>query len=533
MPSVDVLWMSGPAVAQDLPAAPPGQPVKLLRLGPANVFASQTEFSGFCANLDTKDNIVYANAWATEPAGSIPGRVVTTGCIYLPGYTSINNMQTELAQMRTNGLPGVDVFALRDQYHGDLVVMYNNDSSCGLGYVGASVYGKAYGFSMVVKNCADSNFSDVHERGHNFGMVHDDPNAAGSTPSQPYGFGFCPGAIALTRRDPMVYPSPCGGSRVPYFGNPQDTHFGYPFGNATHDGAKLHRWAMPIVANFYPPLTPSCPAITLSPTTLTAGVVGTAYSRQLAGVGGTGPYTFRVSTGTLPAGVTLSTAGLLSGTPTTAGTSSFTVATTDVNGCTGSQAYSLTIACPTITLSPSTLPSGQVAVAYSQTITASGGTSPYTFSVTSGALPAGVTLTAAGLLSGTPTLAQTASFTLRATDARGCTGTRAYSVTIAPPVPPPCPTITLFPTSLPTGYTGRAYSQTLTASGGTAPYSFALISGALPAGLSFSVATISGTPTTAGTSALTFRATDAATCTGTIPYLSLIHISEPTRLLSI
>jgi uncharacterized cupredoxin-like copper-binding protein len=91
------------------------------------------------------------------------------------------------------------------------------------------------------------------------GMEHDEPNAK-NTPSQTYGYGFCPGAVDKTHRDPMVYPSPCGGSRVARFGDPLYTGYGYPFGNATHDGARIHRWAMPIVANFYPPLNPHRPS---------------------------------------------------------------------------------------------------------------------------------------------------------------------------------------------------------------------------------------------------------------------------------
>jgi hypothetical protein len=78
--------------------------------------------------------------------------------------------------------------------------------------------------------------------------------------------------------------------------------------------------------------------------------------------------------------------------------------------------------CPTITLAPPTLPVGRVGVAYSQQITASGGTGSYTFSVVSGTLPAGLTLTAGGLLSGTPTTAGSPPVTILATDLNGCPG---------------------------------------------------------------------------------------------------------------
>src|SRR5205823_1149512 len=87
--------------------------------------------------------------------------------------------------------------------------------------------------------------------------------------------------------------------------------------------------------------------------------------------------------------------------------------------------------CATITVSPTTLPNGTAGTAYSgQTLTASGGTAPYTFAVISGSLPSGLILSA-GVISGTPTSAGSSTFTVTATDANGCTGTRSYTVSIA------------------------------------------------------------------------------------------------------
>ena len=91
--------------------------------------------------------------------------------------------------------------------------------------------------------------------------------------------------------------------------------------------------------------------------------------------------------------------------------------------------------CPTITISPATLPNGAVGVAYSQTLTASGGTAPYTFTITSGALPPGLALSTAGVVSGTPTTAGTYNVTIRATDANGCFASITYAIVIAPVVP--------------------------------------------------------------------------------------------------
>jgi len=100
-----------------------------------------------------------------------------------------------------------------------------------------------------------------------------------------------------------------------------------------------------------------CPTITVAPPTLPGGSQGTPYSQQITATGGTAPYTFALTAGTLPAGITLSASGLLSGTPTVAGTFPITVTATDSAACTGSQAYSLVIGSPTqvtITINPPT-----------------------------------------------------------------------------------------------------------------------------------------------------------------------------------
>ncbi|MBI4811173.1 MAG: putative Ig domain-containing protein, partial [Ignavibacteriales bacterium] len=272
-------------------------------------------------------------------------------------------------------------------------------------------------------------------------------------------------------------------------------------------------------------ITIDCPTITVSPSTLPNGTVGLSYNQTLTASGGTSPYTFSVTSGSLPPGLTLSSAGLISGTPTTAGSFSFTVTSTDVQNCTGSQSYTVTIDCPTITVNPATLPSGTVGATYNQTITASGGTSPYTFAVTGGALPPGLILSSGGVLSGAPTTVGNFSFTVTATDAQSCTGVRSYTLTIN------CPTITLSPSSLPNGTVGTPYSQTITASGGTAPYSFNLTSGTLPNGLGLSSSgVLSGTPTEGGGFSFTVTATDAQGCTGSKSYT--LTIDCPTITLS-
>jgi hypothetical protein len=104
--------------------------------------------------------------------------------------------------------------------------------------------------------------------------------------------------------------------------------------------------------------------------------------------GGSGTFTYAVTTGTLPTGLTLTTGGVLSGTPTVAGSYTFTITATNQFGCSVSTSYTIVVACPTISLSPGTLPPGNAGFAYNQTITVTGSTNTFTFAVT-GTLPPG------------------------------------------------------------------------------------------------------------------------------------------------
>jgi CSLREA domain-containing protein len=191
--------------------------------------------------------------------------------------------------------------------------------------------------------------------------------------------------------------------------------------------------------------TPGAPQVTvtstafntlvLTPSTLPAAMVGTAYNQSLSASGGTAPYTYSISSGTLPAGLTLN-GGVLSGKPTAGGSFNFTVMATDAGANSATQAYMLAVSAATITLAPATLPALTVGTAVSSSITASGGTAPYNYSVTSGALPQGLTLNStSGLLSGTPTQAGPYSFSVSAKDSSmgsgPYTGSQTYSGTVS------------------------------------------------------------------------------------------------------
>lgn len=172
--------------------------------------------------------------------------------------------------------------------------------------------------------------------------------------------------------------------------------------------------------------------------------------------------------------------------------------------------------CPAVTLAPAALPSGTFGVPYSQTITAIGGAAPYTFVVTSGALPPGLALSPGGGLSGAPTAAGFYSFVVRATDVAGCTGQRSYGLIVNPPG---CGAILISPSTLPGGMVSTAYSQTLTSSGGTPPYSYALASGSLPTGIGLNASgVISGTLGNADVYRFTVIATDFSGCIGAGTY---------------
>lgn len=182
-------------------------------------------------------------------------------------------------------------------------------------------------------------------------------------------------------------------------------------------------------------VTVDAPAITIGPFALPKAMGGVAYSETISATGGTGPYSFTVSAGALPAGLALKTDGTLSGTLAVSGAFDFTVRAVDRLGFRGEQSYTLTVAAPEISITPSSLPAGTGGIAYSQTITATGGTGPYGFTVSAGALPAGLALKADGTLSGTPAEAGGFNFTVTATDAVGFTGTQAYALAVAAPVP--------------------------------------------------------------------------------------------------
>ena len=258
----------------------------------------------------------------------------------------------------------------------------------------------------------------------------------------------------------------------------------------------------------------AAPSITTQ-SPLPAGTVGVAYSQTLAASGGTPGYAWSVVTGTLPPGLSLSGTGALNGTPSTAGSFSFTIRVTDssASALTAQKAFNLTIGSASAPLSINTasaLPAATVGAAYSPELSVSGGTPGYTWSVAVGSLPAGLSLSPAGVVSGTPTTAGSFSFTLQVSDSGTPAQTvqKAFSLTINPASAAPSITTA---SPLPGGTLGAAYSQTLTAAGGTPGYTWSVVApSSLPAGLTLAgTGVLSGTPGTAGSFSFTIGVTDS------------------------
>ena len=178
-------------------------------------------------------------------------------------------------------------------------------------------------------------------------------------------------------------------------------------------------------------VAPTLTITTSSP--LPNATAGSAYSQAFAVTGGISPYTWSISSGTPPSGLTLSAAGVLSGTPTQSGAFSFTVRV-DASGAFATKAFSLTVNVAALTITTaSPLPNGVAGTAYSQTFAATGGISPYTWSVPQGGLQTGLALSGAGLLSGTPAQGGASNFTVSVADASGLIATKVFTLTVTVP----------------------------------------------------------------------------------------------------
>lgn len=251
----------------------------------------------------------------------------------------------------------------------------------------------------------------------------------------------------------------------------------------------------------------------------------TSYDRVVPVVDGSGTMTFALTGGATPPGTALDANGRVSGTPTQTGDYSFSVRVTDGRGATGEGTVSIRVnVLPSVSDTP--VPDGTEGRPHAIQFAATGGSLPIKWSVVAGDIP---TLTAIdpdlGRLSGTAKQSGTYSFTVRATDAAGAAAERQFIATVNP-----LPQITAV--EFPPAAAGRPYSFAIPRSGGTAPFTWAVDTGDLPAGMTLDepTGTLRGTPTTPPGLDVTFACTDTtgARVTGryTIRVAGLVDLTK-------
>src|SRR5205085_2065496 len=312
-----------------------------------------------------------------------------------------------------------------------------------------------------------------------------------------------------------------GGNVVPVFGNPiapgntLEVHFiafaprtsgVYDFQWQLYQDGK--GWFGPMTPNVKITVGDGVPPLSITSPVSVEAVMGQAFTLPMAATGGTSPYAWSVTAGALPPGLALNPAsGLLAGTPTATGAGTCTLSVTDAQSHKADQVMLITVLAPPLDVMTTQMVAGQQGVAYSQTLTAAGGRPPYAWSFTAGALPAGLSLnSASGAISGMPGAAGTFNLTVAVTDADSRRASRAFSLIIN------APQLTLQVATLIDALMGRSFSYQPAAAGGRSPYTWAITSGALPAGLTLNVSTglISGTPTAAGSFVAGITVRDAA-----------------------
>ncbi|MFC3560056.1 Ig-like domain-containing protein, partial [Pedobacter jamesrossensis] len=263
------------------------------------------------------------------------------------------------------------------------------------------------------------------------------------------------------------------------------------------------------------------PAILFNTTTLPDGANGFQYSKQIdAATGGAPGFTYAITGGALPSGLTFSTGGIISGIPTVTGNFPFSIIATDTKGCTATTNFNIVVSAALV-LTPGNLPDGVTGVSYaSQNIpVATGGTGPYVYSAIN--LPPGLTFDpSTRQISGVPSQMGTYTIPITVTDANGNSATSGFTVKITDPFLLPA-------VSLASGITGKPYNTQVipSATGGTGPYIYAATN--LPPGLAFNTATreITGTPSASGNYTFPVTATDADGKTITTNYT--IVVTDP------
>ncbi len=175
--------------------------------------------------------------------------------------------------------------------------------------------------------------------------------------------------------------------------------------------------------------------VTIATSTLPIGTVGSTYSYSIPASGGTPPYVWSLSSGTLPAGLGLTTKGNIHGTPVASGATTFSIAVQDSEAVPASTAatFSLTVESELVVTSIS-LPAATIDVNYTANLAAAGGTVPYAWSLQEGNLPPGMNFSAGGVISGTPSATGSWMFTVQVTDSESTaqTAVQQLQLTVNP-----------------------------------------------------------------------------------------------------
>lgn len=255
------------------------------------------------------------------------------------------------------------------------------------------------------------------------------------------------------------------------------------------------------------------PGLSIQDQSVPGGTIGQPYSKTLTAVaitsttqpGSPTTASWSIQSGSLPPGVTLSSEGALSGTPTAEGSFTFVVRATGGGGSVDTETETLVVRQPVAATSPfsGTGAKAEVGIPFTKAQTATGGNGAFTWTLASGGLPAGLALAADGTVSGTPTISGRYSFALHVTDGEGRVVTVSGTLVVAPK-------LAIKTAKLKVARAGHAYRMTIATSGGVAPTTWR-VRGKLPRGVTFGkrLHLFIGVPAKAGTYRVTVQAVDA------------------------
>jgi hypothetical protein len=262
-------------------------------------------------------------------------------------------------------------------------------------------------------------------------------------------------------------------------------------------------------------------SITVTTTEAPRATLGVPYDLALQQVGASSP-AWRLSSGSLPPGLSVSTGGRITGTPAEEGAFSFTVEASESGLLPGQRALSIEVlngGSGSITVQPSTLPQATVGAPYSASLTASGGTAPYAFQIISGR-PDWLTMDSQGRLSGTPDAAGQHTMTISVFDNALVDSIAIVSLDVISSGP-----LTLA-ASVPAGVAQRPYSQRVV-EGGRPPYQVNVLDGSFPDGMAISAeGFLAGTPTRAGSWSVTVQINDSNSPAGTAAGQVVLRVTE-------